>query len=208
MGKRTKKPRNKRLGPQNPAAREAAAGFVFDSPDDPIPMTYQGRIITPEVIAQMRAEKPDHAWQLDAEWERAVLDNNQPWLTDQDRLKDTEDTWTQARTLFPDAFADCGCDHPDDEADQAPPRPPEEVRAELWEHLAPTVPTEGLDPVEILLRVEGMSSIEDFEATPPDRWRIDGRPLTKEEMRTVLEMKPTDFMRYHLIQDERQADQE
>ncbi|WP_435112720.1 hypothetical protein [Nocardiopsis synnemataformans] len=51
-----------------------------------------------------------------------------------------------------------------------------------------------------------MSSIEDFEATSPDRWRIDGRPLTKEEMRAVLDMEPTDFMRYHLIQDERQAD--
>ncbi|WP_435112722.1 hypothetical protein [Nocardiopsis synnemataformans] len=40
MGERNKKPRNKRLGAQNPAACEAASGFVFDDVDALIPTTY------------------------------------------------------------------------------------------------------------------------------------------------------------------------
>ncbi|PWV44605.1 hypothetical protein BDW27_12364 [Nocardiopsis sp. L17-MgMaSL7] len=211
MGKRNKKARNKRLGPQNPAAREetAAAAFglpdlAFDDFDDPIPMTYQGRVITPEVIAQMRAQDPEHADQIDAEWEAMVLENNRPWLEDHGRLQDTEQTWDWARQAFPGAFTDCGCEDEDQAPDpeqETSGRSREQVRDELVERLARMVPTEGLDPVQILLRVEGMNSIEDFEATDAREWRIDGRPLTREEMLTVLEMEPTDFMRYHLAQE-------
>ncbi|MEE2041576.1 hypothetical protein Q8791_30575 [Nocardiopsis sp. CT-R113] len=198
-GKRNRQQRGQQPGPQNPA------GFVFDDFDDPIPMTHQGRVITPEVIAQMRAEAPEHADQLDAEWERMVLENNRPWLEDPSRLQDTEQTWDQMRALFPDSFADCGCEHPEEEQEVRPARPREEVRVELDALLAPTVPTRGLDPVQLLLRVEGMNSIEDFEATPPEEWRIDGRPLTREERIAILDMGPTDFMRYHLAQDDLQA---
>ena len=188
--KRHNKQRDKKLEQQNPAAREAAANpFELDDFDGPVPMTYQGRVITPEVIVQMRARSPEPADRLDAEWERMVLDDNQPWFTDQDPLHDTGNTWTHARTLSPDAFADHGSPPPAADAWQVP-RPRQEMRSE------------GLDPVELLLRVEGMNSTDDFEATPPDQWHIDGRLLTKEELRALLSMGATDFLRYSLTQDE------
>ncbi|WP_435112721.1 hypothetical protein [Nocardiopsis synnemataformans] len=85
----------------------------------------------------MREKAPEHAHQLDAEWERMVLDNNRPWLTDQDLLHTTEDTRAQTRAAFPDAFATCGCDHRDTEAGQTPPRPRQEVRPN-WSSAWPT----------------------------------------------------------------------
>ncbi|TJZ96482.1 hypothetical protein [Actinacidiphila oryziradicis] len=62
-----------------------------------------------------------------------------------------------------------------------------------------------LDPVELLLAVDGTSSIADLEATHPDQWRIDGRQLTREELRAIHDIQPPDFIRYHLIQDQRNA---
>lgn len=90
--------------------------------------------------------------------------------------------------------------------DQGPMLSREDVRAGLMERLGRTAPAEERDPVRILLRVEGMRSLRDLGDvvdSVPRRWCVDGRPLTQEELRMIREMQPTDFLRYHLAQEER-----
>jgi hypothetical protein len=57
-----------------------------------------------------------------------------------------------------------------------------------------------LDPVE--LAVDGTSSVAHFETTQPDQWHIDGRRLTRDELRAIHDMQPPDLIGYHLIQDQ------
>jgi hypothetical protein len=59
-----------------------------------------------------------------------------------------------------------------------------------------------LDPVELLLAVDGTSSVTHFEASHPDQWHIDGRRLTPDELRAIHDMQPPDLIGYHLIQDQ------
>jgi hypothetical protein len=41
-----------------------------------------------------------------------------------------------------------------------------------------------------------------FEVTHPDQWHIDGRQLTRDELRAIHDMQPPDLIGYHLIQDQ------
>jgi hypothetical protein len=76
-------------------------------------MTYQGRIITPEIITEMRASDPERAAvELDAEWETMVLQNNARWIANPELRADLEAYWGGIQRAFPASFEDCGCnDH-------------------------------------------------------------------------------------------------
>ncbi|MFD8534322.1 hypothetical protein ACFV0L_43630 [Streptosporangium canum] len=65
------------------------------------PMTFEGRIITARVIAEMRASDPEHAHQLDAEWEAMVLENNAPWIDDPQLLQAEEAMWARFDSSCP-----------------------------------------------------------------------------------------------------------
>jgi hypothetical protein len=52
-----------------------------------------------------------------------------------------------------------------------------------------------LDSVELLLAVDGASSVAHFEATQPDQWHIDGRQLPRDELRAIHDMQPPDLIR-------------
>ncbi|MFJ4008164.1 hypothetical protein ACIPWL_32620 [Streptomyces sp. NPDC090023] len=74
------------------------------------PMTFEGRVITAEVIAEMRVADPEHAHQLDADWERQALENNRPWIENPEFREVTERLWADARRASPESFANSGCD--------------------------------------------------------------------------------------------------
>ncbi|MFE4800006.1 hypothetical protein ACFRFL_34525 [Streptomyces sp. NPDC056708] len=87
------------------------------------PMTYQGRVITAEVIEQMRAEQPEHAHQLDDAWARMVLENNRPWTEDAELRVGTEAVRAGIRQAAPAAFASCGTGGDDQPHLHAPDAP-------------------------------------------------------------------------------------
>jgi hypothetical protein len=58
------------------------------------PMTYQGRVITAEVITEMRAVAPENAHQLDARWKAMTLAPNAPWIRDPAFLACVNALWT------------------------------------------------------------------------------------------------------------------
>jgi hypothetical protein len=102
------KPR-KRKGDKRPRPGRPLRTYTpFDDPDDVSPFTYQGRVITSQVIAEMRAAEPEHADQLDDAWEQMVLENNRPWIEDPQRLEATERLWAEMRSAMPEHFGENG----------------------------------------------------------------------------------------------------
>lgn len=109
---RKKSPNRTRHAPKPPRPRRPRTAWDRMMTGEIAPMNFEGRVITPEVIAEMRSLDPEHAHELDAEWEQEVLDNNRPWIEDPAFRQATEELWAQARHDNPEAFQDCGCaDH-------------------------------------------------------------------------------------------------
>jgi len=70
---------------------------------------YQGRVMTAEVIAEMRAIDPRG---LDDESVATVLRANAPWINDPQLRAETEQFWQAIKHDNPTAFDECGCNDP------------------------------------------------------------------------------------------------
>ncbi|WP_212913632.1 hypothetical protein [Streptomyces sp. TS71-3] len=73
------------------------------------PQLFRGRVITPAVITEMRATDPGSNQQLDAGWEREVLENNRPWIEDPELRAATEKRWAEEGTTSRVAVNNRGC---------------------------------------------------------------------------------------------------
>lgn len=73
------------------------------------PKLFQGRVITPAVITEMRAADPGNTQQLSSEWEREVLENNRPWIEDPEFLAATEKRWAEEGSTGRVTGNDRGC---------------------------------------------------------------------------------------------------